>query len=59
MTTVTVTLENGTAVITVPVGLPSQEALPTSSSTPEPIIVFTPEARKRKADEAVRTAVPA
>jgi len=58
MTTVTVTGENGTAVITVPVGLPSQEPVPTTSATPEPIIVFTPEVRARNADEAVKTAVP-
>jgi hypothetical protein len=58
MTTITVTLENGTTVITVPVGLPTQENLPTLSSTYEPIIVFTPEVRGRKAEEAMRTAVP-
>jgi len=58
MTTVTVSGENGTTVITVPVGLPSQEVLPSTTSTPEPIIVFTPEARKREVEEAARTAVP-
>jgi len=57
-TSITITLANGTAIITVPMGLPTQETTPTASSTNEPVIVFTPEARARKAEEVVMTAEP-
>jgi hypothetical protein len=43
----TITLSTGTAIITVPVGLPTQSLAP-SPTTSEPVIVFTPEKRKRE-----------
>jgi hypothetical protein len=54
----TITMPNGTAIITVPVGLPTIAA-PTSE-TQEPIIVFTPDANARKMEEngAPMTAPP-
>jgi hypothetical protein len=59
-TTMTITMPSGTAVITVPVGLPTIAA-PTSETSAEPVIVFTPDAFKRTVEEHVvpRTMAPA
>ncbi|KAF2670200.1 hypothetical protein BT63DRAFT_439285 [Microthyrium microscopicum] len=51
-TTLTLTLPDGTAIVTVPVGLPTDAlptlgVLPTKSDT-DPVIVFTPEAMARR-----------
>lgn len=42
----TITMPSGTAVITVPVGLPTLAAA-TSQTSEEPVIVFTADARRR------------
>jgi len=60
-TTLTLTLPNGTAIVTVPVGLPT-DALPTLGVVPtptqsEPLIVFTPEARMVGRDRFVTMAM--
>jgi hypothetical protein len=59
-TTITITMPSGTAVITVPVGLPTIAA-PTSETSAEPVIVFTPDALKRTLEEHMvpRTMAPA
>jgi hypothetical protein len=51
-TSITITVGGSTAVITVPVGLPTQTLLPQASS--EPVIVFTPEKKKREEVVEVR-----
>jgi len=51
-TTMTITMPSGTAIITVPIGLPTIAA-PTSETSAEPIIVFTPDALRKRAEETV------